>query len=127
MKSTLVLLLSCCSKDFSTFLSVEKYTKSSTYRPRYNGALSLMIVPWKIQGAFCRGDNPIDFKIDVALSNQCLAELFRPYRERLSNQYVPGLLIGQPWGGLSTYFSSSGSVAWQNAYLKSPDFNICLK
>ena len=87
MQISFAVLLFCfniCSNCFSTLSSVEKYMKSSTYSTRNSGGLPSMTVPWNRHGPFSKGYKP--FKIVAALSNQCLADLFKPYRVRFRSQ-----------------------------------------
>jgi len=78
MKSTLLSLDSLLLNAFSTMLLSEKYTKSSTYRPNMRGGSFGSIFPLNIQGAFGHWERPGCFNNDIALSNQCLGDLFSP-------------------------------------------------
>ena len=83
-----------------------------------------MIVPLNIHGLFGDGLSPIDWSIFVILSNQCRGVQRRPYNARLSNQYEPAGVRGQPAGGLTTYVSLCGSVDCMNACLTLPDLSF---
>ena len=73
-----------------------------------------------MQGECAVGFNPKLKRRSFAISYQCLGERFRPYRVFLRSQYALGGVIGQPVGGMHTYFSSEGRYAWQKAWETSP-------
>ena len=67
-------------------------------------------------------DRDIDSKIVDILSNQYRRARRNPHIVRLRSQYVYGYDLEHLGGGLTTYFSSSGSLEWMDACFVSPGF-----
>ena len=132
MNSTLISSASIVSKSFSTALSVEKYTKSSTYKPRtsgdvvdgLSGAPGLWIHPKYTQGSSGLGLSPMERRIRLILVNQWRGLRRSPYRVFFRSQYLFLAADGSPDGGRTIVISSSGSSLWQNAFLQSPCFRV---
>jgi hypothetical protein len=57
------------------------------------------------------------FKCELSLSNHNFGARRKPYKERISFQYVPGGDLGQPIGGRTKYVSSGGRRDCTNACL----------
>ena len=74
-------------------------------------------------GLGCRR-RPMSMSILRHALYQCLGLLLRPYQVFLSRGYIFDGVIGQPFGGLITYFSESGRTDCTSAWLASPDLGM---
>ena len=117
MYSTLTFNWKSSSNWHSTNRSAEKYTKSSTYKPRYSGGLPGMRVPEKIHGSFGSGCSPTSQSFAATNLDQCDGLWHNPFKVFQSFQYVSGWEKGHPDGDLTITSLSSGRMGWQNAFL----------
>ena len=85
-----------------------------------------MILPVKMHaGALGHGLISNIINVFLQVSYQCQGLHSSPYNVRLRRRYILSGVRGQPWGGLMTYFSSSGRNDCMKACETSPDLGIC--